>query len=265
MTDRHSSTGIYHVVLGNVSSRGIFCDRADYKKFMELVKLYKAPHHIRLLGYALTPEIVHLALRDKRGQLDRFIAEIKETYRIYYTHKYPERSVFHQQVKVRAVETYEGFINLYRYIHQKGINSLPRFQDELRTGDNVLDVEYVLGALGAKKEPARNELLRVSEQEPPKYYQIQMKDMEFFREEKGSIRRRRAERFMTDFLRDRHLTLDELMDEDHFNARMALVKAFREETDLSFRDIGGALDLSHTTVIRIWRLAHERDLHNCIA
>lgn len=256
-----SSTGIYHVVLGAASSKGLFCERKDYKKFMDVVRMYKASHGIKLLGYSLSPLVTHLILHDRGGHLLMFLREIKSTYSVHYQHCYFEKRVFHHVDKVRSVESYDAFVNLYRYIHKQGLNSLIRFKGyEDRKKDEYLDGDYVLSALGAKREQAKDELLKISEEPSPGYYRIHMKDMEYFREEKKVIRVRRAEEFMEKFLETNQISYSELMDDNHFYKKLELIKAFRDKTDLSYRDIGSILDLSHTSVIRLWKMAHERDL-----
>ena len=123
-----SSTGIYHAVLGAASSKWLFCERSDYKKFMEITKMYKTSNEIKLLGYSLSPLVIHLILHDKKGRLTMFIKEVKDTYSIHYQHLYSEGRVFHHVDKVKPVESYDAFVNLYRYIHKQGMNSLARFK-----------------------------------------------------------------------------------------------------------------------------------------
>jgi hypothetical protein len=159
------------------------------------------------------------------------------------------------------VESYAAFINLYRYIHKIGVNSLKRFvQYDVKSRDTYLDGGYVLGAFSPKLEMAKSELQRVSEEPCSECYKMYMKEMEYFRTEKKTIRLQRAEGFMKQFLEINEITYEDLDHEDYFTKKLELIHEFRENTDLSFRDIGAVLDLSHTSVIRLWKKAHEHML-----
>ncbi len=266
MTIPKSSTGIYHIVLGSVSEIGIFNERSDYKKFMETMKLYKTSLKVKILGYSLSPLVVHLVLHDKNDNLSEFISRVEETYSVYYQRKRFVNRVFHHSIKIKAIESYEAFVNIYKYIHKVGENSFKRFQIyDNHKKDEYLDGDYVLSALGSNKDKAKKEMAEISVQEYSEPYTIYMKEMEYFCEEKKSIRIKRAEEFLDQFLEKNSLAYSDLDKEEHYSKKLDLIKEYRDYTDLSYRDIGSILDLSHTSIIRLWRKAHERDIINGIS
>ena len=66
-------------------------------------------------------------------------------------------------------------------------------------------------------------------------------------------RRERAQDFLSDFLTENALDREDFLKNGYAEEKRLLISRFREETDLSFRDIGYVLGISHTTVIRIYR------------
>ena len=266
MTIPKSSTCIYHVVLGSTSQIGIFKERSDYKKFMDVMRLYKASLNIKVLGYSLSPLIVHLILHDRNRNLYKFISSVQETYLVYFQKKYFVKSVFHHTVKAKPVESYDSFVNLYKYIHKMGENSYKRFQmyDSIKK-DEYIDGDYVLSAFGSNREKAKVEMNSISVQECPEYYGEYVKKMEHFNEGKKSIRIRRAEKFLCLFLDDNNMVFSDLEKEDFYNKKLELIREFRDKTDISYRDIGEILELSHTSIIRLWKIANERANINCFS
>ena len=266
MTIPKSSTGIYHVVLGAINEGGVFRKRDDYKKFMEIVRIYKESLGIRLLGYSLTPLVVHLVVRDKKSKLMEFLNLIIETYTAYYSKQYFLKDVFHNQKKIKAIDDYETFKNIYKYIHKFGENSLKRFQIyDFDKKDLFLDGDYVLSAFGVDNEQSINEMNKISVLETSEIYKVRMSEMEYFAEEKKTMRIKRAEKFMKSFLDKNNIEVVDLNDDEYYNNKLDLIKAFRRDTDLSYRDIGTILGMSHTSIIRLWKIAHERDITSIIS
>ncbi|MEA3422788.1 MAG: hypothetical protein U9Q80_03140 [Bacillota bacterium] len=261
MTIPKSSTGIYHVVLGAINEGGVFRKRNDYKKFMEIVKMYKESLGIRLLGYSLTPLVVHLVVRDNRNKVMEFLDLVIETYTAYCSKEHFMKDVFHSQKKIKAIENYKTFKNTFKYIHKFGENSLKRFQIyDFDKKDEFLDGDYVLSAFGVDNEQSKNEMNNISVMEASENYKFRMNEMEYFAEEKKTMRIRRAEKFMKSFLEENNIKITDLKDDDYYNDKLRLIRAFRKETDLSYRDIGEILGMSHTSIIRLWKIAHERDI-----
>lgn len=265
MSFKVSSTGIYHMVFGAVGSKGLFLDREDYKEFMKILRLYKDHLGVKLLGYALTPRVVHLVIQCEGGGPEAFAAVVKRTYSDYYYRRYFSRELFHHQSRIRAVTFYRDFMELYRYLHKQGINSLKRFE---RYGaekkDPYLDAEYVFSAFGNNLAQGKRELEKISVMENQEDYAVQMKSLEFFPEDKRTLRVKRAREFLDRYLAEKGITLHELDLEDYREEKLRLVRSFREKTDLSYRDIGQTLGASHTTVIRLYKEAHERDFRRSI-
>ncbi|MBN2260137.1 MAG: hypothetical protein JW702_06315 [Clostridiales bacterium] len=257
----NSTTGIYHIVLGTRIEDGVFKEREDYKRMMEIIKLYKESFGVKLLGYSFTPLLVHLIVNDKKGNLGEFIHLIVETYTAYFYKAYFISEIFHNKIKVKSIDSYEVFTDTYKYIHKMGENSLKRFQIyDFKNKDIYLDADYVLSALGSKKDTSKEEMNKLSVMEISERYQIQMKELEYFPQEKKTKRIQRAEKFMESFLTKHHIALDDLNKEDYFNKKLELIRSFRNQTDLSYRDIGEILGMSHTSIIRLWKKAYEQDI-----
>ncbi|OPL08063.1 MAG: hypothetical protein AVO33_02170 [delta proteobacterium ML8_F1] len=256
-----SSTGIYHLVLGAVKPKQLFLAREDYKELMKILKLYKERMGVKLLGYAFTPQVIHLVVQWEGNDPREFAAMIKRTYGDYVFRRYASREVFHHQCRIEPVEFYRDFVELYKYLHKRGINSLKRFERyEENKRDPYLDAEYVLSAFGNSRLKGREELKRISLMENEQEYGVRFKALEHFAEDKKTLRIRRARAFLREYLEENDLDSEVLELEDFRNEKLRLIQAYREKTDLSFRDIGQILGTSHTTVIRLYKEANERNI-----
>jgi len=261
MKIQNSNTGIYHIVLGTASEGGVFFDKSDYREFMDIVRVYKDFNNIKLFGYSLTPLVIHLVIYNRSNEIEEFLHNIIDTYSIYINKKYLKDKIFHRNVKVKAIERYESFLNIFKHMHKTGQNSLKRFENyNFSKKDMYLNADYVLSTFGCNREKSKEEMTTMSVQECPNAYDFYIKELEFFPKEKRNVRLRRAEMFLDNFLNENEINRSDLEMEDNYNKKLELVKSFRMKTDVSYRDIGSLLGLSHTSVIRLWRKSYDSSI-----
>lgn len=184
-------------------------------------------------------------------RLKEFLEGVLEAFTYYYGLHYQKDIRF--VYKTRRLLSTKEKTQLIRFLHQGEDNSLKEYERYSRyVKRELVSVPYGWQMFSGDFSD-RESFLRHMVREPDPAYTEIFSSAEVFEPDKLTKRRARAKAFLDRFLERKALTLRELMGEEHRRTRFELVRAFREETDLSFRDIGYVLGMSHTSVIRILR------------
>ncbi len=132
-TRKHSSTGIYHVMLRGINRQDIFEDEEDYFQFLRILSAISnrkdekgiplAPF-CTFYAYCLMSNHIHLLIREHQESIGDTLKRIGVAYARYYNRKY-ERSghLFQDRFKSEPVDSIEYFMTLMRYIHQNPVKS----------------------------------------------------------------------------------------------------------------------------------------------
>ena len=252
----NNQTGLFHAVISTSGLEAFKC-REDYLKFFDILKLYKARMNMKIIAYSLGDTLVHLIVHDKEGVFTSFIKRIKDTYGFYYEGKYDTEKLFVDKTKIRQVDRFDQFENSLRYIHSKGKNSLEEYKSYSSGKEGLLSIDFLVSAFGKDRATGKENLMNSLVKEVQEDYLYQLREMEFFPEDKKSKRINRAKKFLKDYLEENKLSKDMIFHETNDSVRIDLVNAFRKKTDLSFRDIGEVLELSHTSIIRLMKRGYE--------
>ena len=126
-----SETGVYHVILRGVNRQDIFESENDYLKFLSLMervafpvdeKGMSVPPLLTFYAYCLMPNHVHLLVWDQKSNVSDVIKWISGTYAGYFNVKYEHVGhLFQDRFRSEAVNNWEYFLTLMRYIHQNPI------------------------------------------------------------------------------------------------------------------------------------------------
>lgn len=241
---------IIHVIIGSPEEKKLYRTLEDEFRQREYIRIYKDRLKIDVLAFSFTSDVLHLIIYDRDQKAQQFIGEITDAYAYYYGLRYSTE--LRLQSKRYTLQNAHEFMKLLRFVHQKGHNSSKEYESFTRyEGHDLLNIGAVYNTLSDNiyegKAIYEEEMLK----ENTAYYDATLHKKEIFKIDKMSKRRQRAARFLENFLEDEGITLDQLFSDEYFQSRKRLVERFREETDLSFRDIGHVLGISHTSVIRV--------------
>ena len=123
-----SDSGIYHVILRGVNRQDIFESENDYLKFLSLMERLafpvdetgrRIPPLLVIYAYCLMPNHVHLLVKEQECGVSDAIKWISGTYAGYFNVKYEHVGhLFQDRFRSEAVNDWEYFLTLMRYIHQ---------------------------------------------------------------------------------------------------------------------------------------------------
>ncbi|OGY25095.1 MAG: hypothetical protein A2864_02035 [Candidatus Woykebacteria bacterium RIFCSPHIGHO2_01_FULL_39_12] len=124
--------GYYHIYSRGIEKRTIFQDDADYRRFLNKVKLYGDKYKISVLVYCLMPNHYHLLINQKTDLIvSLFIQRLNLAYSMYFNKRYERVGpLFQGRFKAKLIQTDDYLLHLSRYIHLN-----PR---ELLTGRKTL-------------------------------------------------------------------------------------------------------------------------------
>ena len=126
-----SGTGIYHVMMRGINHQDIFEERADYWKFLKLLRMqtypedkqgHLLPAHLTIYAYCLMSNHVHLLVREQTEGLVAPIKSVAISYAQYFNYKYEHSGqLFQDRFKSEPVNDMAYFVTLLRYIHQNPV------------------------------------------------------------------------------------------------------------------------------------------------
>ena len=93
-----SATGVYHVMLRGINRQNIFEESEDYERFKKCLYYAKEKCGIKLLGYCLMSNHVHIVLTLGSEPIGNSIKRIGVRYASWYNWKYNRQGVISGQV-----------------------------------------------------------------------------------------------------------------------------------------------------------------------
>lgn len=119
---RHSSTGIYHIMLTGINRQPILEDREDNEKFIEILKSCKLISGYKLYAYCLMGNHLHLIIKTEKEPLEQIFKRICGRYVYWYNTKYRRTGpLFQDRFKSEPIEDEASFLNVLRFIHQNPV------------------------------------------------------------------------------------------------------------------------------------------------
>ena len=119
-----SKTGIYHIIIRGANKQEIFHDEEDKIKFLEILKKVKSKTKIKVFGWCLMNNHVHLLIEEDKEEISITMKRIGVSFVWYYNKKYRTTGhLFQDRFKSEKVETDKYLLTVIRYIHQNPIKA----------------------------------------------------------------------------------------------------------------------------------------------
>ncbi len=236
---------IKHIIISFNQKKSIIYNKNHIIDIENYLTLYKRKYGVQIIAYGLNSMFLHIIIMDKGNVAKEYIRTIIETLDYYYKKEFNSESNL-MRWKVYAIVSTNEVIDIIKYLHTLDYNSNKNYNNYSKyIYDEFIDTHLIMSSLSDKGS------MRDFLKEPSAKYIFKMK-----MKEKRNInnkmfkRRSRAEDFFKEYLSDKGITREDFFSNDNYKEE--LVDKYRNETDLSFRDIGYVLGISHTSVIRIW-------------
>lgn len=166
---RISKTGFYHIIIRGVNKENIFIDDEDKKKFLQLLKYYKAELNCKVYAYCLMSNHVHLLIEDRNLKIGDLMRNITSIYAGDFNKKHGRIGhLFQSRYKSQNVETQSYLLRLIRYIHRNpekaGISKTQDYNwssyKEVLYGAQIIDRDFILSIYNDNKFYAINEFIK---------------------------------------------------------------------------------------------------------
>lgn len=101
-----SDTGFYHVLLTSVADRQLFTDRADYRKFLEILKDNAEKFPCFVCAYSLMKDHAHILIQLPENKPGAFIKKVTTKYAFYINKKTGlSGAIFYDRFKSKPLNT----------------------------------------------------------------------------------------------------------------------------------------------------------------
>ena len=161
-------SGIYHIILRGANRQEIFHDDKDSLKFLETLERYKKQAEIKIYGWCLMGNHIHLLFGKGNEELSNTMKRIGVSYASYYNWKYNTVGhLFQDRFKSEKVDNDAYLVTVIRYIHQNPakaglINELTDwnwsscrgYYEEKTYPPGLLDSELILNMFSGERTSA---------------------------------------------------------------------------------------------------------------
>jgi len=172
-----SETGIYHIILRGNSRQEIFHDDEDFFRFLERLDKYKKASKIKIHGWCLMNNHVHLLLEEGAEELSVTMKRIGVSFVWFYNAKYNATGhLFQDRFKSETIDNDKYLMTVIRYIHQNPVkaglvekpanwkwSSCSGYYGKHAFFADLLDSELILGLFGEDRITAVRRFIEFNE------------------------------------------------------------------------------------------------------
>ena len=170
-------SGIYHIILRGNGRQEIFHDDEDFIRFIETLDRYKTETKMKVHGWCLMHNHIHLLLEEGKEELSATMKRIGVSFVWFYNRKYDITGhLFQDRFKSEIIDSDEYLMTVIRYIHQNPIkaglaikpagwkwSSCAGYYGEEIFPPGLLYSEFILGLFSEERNTAINEFIKFNE------------------------------------------------------------------------------------------------------
>lgn len=251
-----SNTGIYHIMLRGNERKGVFLDRMDKHKFLEVLALKQKELAFSIYAYCLMNNHIHLILNNDNADLASIMKGIAVRYATFFNWKYNRVGhVFQDRFKSQVIEDDQYLLVAVRYLHNNpvkaGFTEHPEdyewssYRQYLAPVSKPwLNTALVLNMFSGQKNVAMKEFQKFSMQ----LDQISLLDCE---EKKGIRTLQEGKTYLEELLKSEEPIIEIGLIKENKLRRDEVIRHLRTETSLSQRIIAQLLGVDKKVVERV--------------
>ena len=118
--------GCYHIMIRGNNKKKIFHASNDYKHYISLIKKYKKRYKIKVFGYCLMPNHIHIIIQPEKDKRDvsGYMQSLSRAYTAYFNESYKEVGHLWQGRYKSKVVLKDGYmLNLISYLEQNPVRA----------------------------------------------------------------------------------------------------------------------------------------------
>ena len=161
---------IFHIMCKSISEVDLFRDTNDKEKYLSLVNKYKKLYFVKIYGYCLMDNHVHLLVDANGADISKVMHGINFSYARYFNKKYGrDGHLFKDRFKSKIVNDDRYLKTVSLYIHNNptdmgefkdcpekyAFSSLGIYIGKRRDHFNIIDYRFVIGFFGNDLDTAR--------------------------------------------------------------------------------------------------------------
>ncbi|MFC1805153.1 transposase [Candidatus Omnitrophota bacterium] len=115
----------YHIINRGNQKQDIFFDEEDFRYFLKFFKHYKKKYPVKIFGYCLMPNHIHIILQARYSKnLRLFMKGLAQTYTAWFNDKYKKAGHLWQgRFKNMIVHKDEYFLECIRYVETNPVRA----------------------------------------------------------------------------------------------------------------------------------------------
>lgn len=255
---KKSEKQVYHIMLRGNNREKIFIDEEDKLRIIDTFEDKKKAAEYYLYAYCVMDNHIHLIIKEGKDPIARTIKRIAASYSYYFNRKYKRIGhVFQERFKSENIEDESYLLSAIRYVHQNplkpGIGTIKgyrwsSYRDYLGDGRKITDTNEIFSIISNSQEKALIEFSRFNHEFTEEIFL----DIE----EEKEINQDNVTDYISRYLLEKGLSLNDLKGSVYKNERDELVRRLLENSNLSSRGVAVALGLNREMVRKIVMSMH---------
>ena len=198
---------IFHITCKSITEVDLFKDAEDKKRYLSLVKKYKGAHNVKIYGYCLMDNHVHLLIDANGADISKVMHGINFSYAMYFNRKYKRAGhLFKDRFNSKIVDNERYLKTVSLYIHNNptdisefkdcpekyAFSSLGIYIGKKRDHYNIVDYGFVMDLFDSNLKNARkkyyNLVFKCNEEKLKKEIEFEDEKTEYRSERKILVR-----------------------------------------------------------------------------
>lgn len=115
----------YHLINRGNQKQNIFLENSDFEKYLQLLAHYKRKYEVKLFGYCLMPNHVHMVVVLKQAsELAKFMQGLTQTYTFWFNQKYNKNGhIWQGRFKSMVIQDDVYFLECVYYIEANPVRA----------------------------------------------------------------------------------------------------------------------------------------------
>ncbi len=253
-----SGSQVYHIMLRGINRMPIFLDDNDRNRLLETIYRMKKEGEYEILAYCLMGNHVHLIMKEGKDTIEKSLKRIGVSYAYYFNKKYHRVGhVFQDRFRSEAIEDDSYLIAAARYIHNNPVQAgivetvvdypWSSYHDYVKTGkaSEKVNTEILLSILSEDEATAIGFF---------KEYTNQTSEEKFIdtdnKVEKPEKPVLNPVWKLEELLKSHGYNLDQIRYLEDKKKRNQILRAVKEQSSLSVRELSRLLGISKDIIYR---------------